>query len=751
MRLKFILSVFLFLAIQLFSQPGKLGNLTVNANMIVNSYCPVTSNISAGTNSVTVLAQSTMLNLCPGDLIMIYQAQGATISNTNSVNYGSVTANNNSGMYEFNYVKSVSGNVIVTTNSIVNNYTATGMVQVIKVPLYITLSINSGFKILARNWKDTVVSTVRYRFGGVTAIHAINIINNGTITASGAGFRGGVADTINYGFNYTSFSAYTSSLVTNGGEKGESIAGFQQEYDLLGGRYGRGAASNGGGGGNGWNSGGGGGANANNGNTWTGQGVMSNSVTGSTAWTLDPGYISNGNSLTNSSGGGRGGYSVGFSSLNPTIVGPNNGSWGADGRKEVGGLGGRPLTNINPVNRIYFGGGGGAGDDNNNCTKNGGNGGGIVYIYAPSGISGNGIISSNGENGGDSKNAGLDATSGAGAGGSVLLISGFISTTQTVTAIGGRGGNQVISSSEFEGPGGGGGGGYIASTFGPLTTNVSGGANGTTNSSLMSAFPANGATAAANGQFAVTAIPFISYDSNSILNLTTNSPICAGNNLNLNVSSLSGAVYSWAGPNGFSSIQQNPVILNAQTVASGVYSLAVAVAGCSSLSATIPVTVYPNPVISVSGSSIICTGTSATLSASGASTYTWNGTINSPMIILTPTINSIYTVNGTNINGCTSTTTVQVFVDDCLGINEVNSGLLNVQIYPNPASFYLQIENSNKSEFNIMLYNSLGQLVFAKNNNLNSLKLDVKSYPKGIYYVVIVSGRNKVNQKIVLE
>lgn len=680
MKIKSILSGLLITGLSVFSQPGKLGNLTVNTNMLLNSYCPVTSNITAGTNTINVLAQSSMLNLCPGDLIMIYQAQGAIISNTNTINYGDVTAYNSAGFYEFQYVKSVSGNVIVTTNTISNNYTSAGKVQVIKVPLYINLTVNPGFKILAKNWKDTVVSSVRYRFGGVTAIHAISVINNGTITATGAGFRGGVADTINYGFNYSSFSGFTSTVVANGGEKGESIAGFQQEYDLIGGRYGRGAAANGGGGGNGWNSGGGGGANASNGNLWTGQGVMSNTVTGSAAWLLDPGYMANSNALTNSSGGGRGGYSVGFNSLNPIMVGPNNSSWGADGRKEVGGLGGRPLTNINSSNRIYFGGGGGAGDDNDNCTKSGGNGGGIVYVIAPNGITGSGIISSDGNNGGDSKNAGLDAVSGAGAGGSVVIISGFVSITQTLTAIGGRGGNQFISSAEFEGPGGGGSGGFVSSTFGPVTSNVAGGANGTTNATLMTAFPANGATAAASGQSVINYVPNVYFDINSVVTLTANTPVCSGSTLNLGVSSISGATYSWNGPNTYSSNVQNPVINNVVMASSGIYTVTVSVPGCISLS------------------------------------------------------NSI-----------------NVVITDCTGVPEFGKDENFVNVYPNPTNESFVIQLKDKLDFEIEIYNAIGQLVIRKTSKQGMLEIDAKYLNAGVYYALISSGEKTYSKKLIKE
>jgi hypothetical protein len=62
-----------------------------------------------------------------------------------------------------------------------------------------------------------------------------------------------------------------------------------------------------------------------------------------------------------------------------------------------------------------------------------------------------------------------------------------------LNALGGRGGNQLVTSNEAEGPGGGGGGGYIASAA-TLTRTITGGVNGTTTSSALTEFPPNGAT-----------------------------------------------------------------------------------------------------------------------------------------------------------------------------------------------------------------------------------------------------------------
>src|SRR6185503_17801605 len=55
------------------------------------------------------------------------------------------------------------------------------------------------------------------------------------------------------------------------------------------------------------------------------------------------------------------------------------------------------------------------------------------------------------------------------------------------------------------------------------------------------------------------------------------------------------------------------------------------------------------PTISiVSSNSAICSGQSTTLTASGATTYTWNpGNISGNPIVVTPTATTIYTVTGT--------------------------------------------------------------------------------------------------------
>lgn len=108
---------------------------------------------------------------------------------------------------------------------------------------------------------------------------------------------------------------------------------------------------------------------------------------------------------------------------------------------------------------------------------------------------------------------------------------------------------------------------------------------------------------------------------------TSNSPICNGNNLQLSGSSITGASYSWMGPNGFTSDVQFPVINGAGFTAAGVYTLSMSTPGCLASSRTHTVVVNPT-LVSVPGSnSPVCQGGVVYLTSNSVpgATYSWTG------------------------------------------------------------------------------------------------------------------------------
>ncbi|MBW8367207.1 MAG: hypothetical protein K0M70_05035, partial [Arenimonas sp.] len=315
----------------------------------------ITTLASAATAGATTLTLANTAGISSGDVLMVYQAQGATIGSGNTAAYGAVSALGNAGRFELVSVLGVVGSTVTLSPACgvaPLRFSYANASQVIRVPQYGNLTISAGATLSAPLWNGTT--------GGVMPLLVQNnLVINGAASASGAGFRGGVLDNVTTAAG-TDVTLFRGATDADGAEKGEGIAGFQAQYDALNGRYGRGAPANGGGGGNAHNGGGGGGANGGSPASWNGQGNPSLATPGwAAAWNID-GTLT---STTTSSGGGRGGYTFGNSNQNALALAPGNASWGGNSRRERGGLGGRPLAN-NPSTaadtRLFLGGGGGA-------------------------------------------------------------------------------------------------------------------------------------------------------------------------------------------------------------------------------------------------------------------------------------------------------------------------------------------------------------------------------------------------------
>ena len=477
--------------------PGKDGDLTVSGAATLNAYWPVTGGTQAGSDSVTLGGGTAAVSaLTPGDLVLIYQAQGAEISDVNGPGYGAVTRLRAAGRYEFQTVASVSGSTVTFERSggcagLRFGYSASHA-QLVRVPQYRALTVTGTGRVGALPWDG--------RIGGLAAVHVRDTLSlNGVLDVAGTGFRGGATDNETQAADGTT-TTYRSTNPRDGAEKGESIAGFGADYP--GGRYGRGAPANGGGGGVAHNAGGGGGANGDSGAGWAGQGIPDRSdPSWDAAWNLDPTL----SATTVNAGGGRGGYT--YARAGDALTLPP-GQWGNDKRREVGGLGGRPVRFVG-ARRLYLGGGGGAGDGNNNAAGAGGRGGGLAIVFAGT-VTGTGTIDARGGDGQDTSPNHNDAPGGGGGGGTVLVMADQVSGIG-VQAGGGDGGSQLITNDENEGPGGGGGGGVVAVRGGFVASAAPGGANGITRSSSLTEFPPNGATRGGAGQPAASPPGFASF------------------------------------------------------------------------------------------------------------------------------------------------------------------------------------------------------------------------------------------------
>jgi gliding motility-associated-like protein len=144
--------------------------------------------------------------------------------------------------------------------------------------------------------------------------------------------------------------------------------------------------------------------------------------------------------------------------------------------------------------------------------------------------------------------------------------------------------------------------------------------------------------------------------------ISSNSPICLGETLNLEGPSIAGATYNWSGPS-FSSAIEDPTINNVVNANSGAYNLTVTVNGCTSNASTLNVVINPTPpqpTITASGSLSICNGQNVILTSSAASSYLWSNGATTQSI--TVSAGGSYTVQVFNVEGCSSVLSIPTVV-----------------------------------------------------------------------------------------
>jgi hypothetical protein len=125
-----------------------------------------------------------------------------------------------------------------------------------------------------------------------------------------------------------------------------------------------------------------------------------------------------------------------------------------------------------------------------------------------------------------------------------------------------------------------------------------------------------------------------------------------------------GSTYVWSGGSGAitNGVGFSPTATKTYTV------VGTDTNGCTN-KASITITVNPLPTLTVTAtSSVVCFGQTTTLNASGASTYTWNTGATGSSAVVTPAGITIYTVTGTNTNGCKNTKTYTVTITPVITI-----------------------------------------------------------------------------------
>ncbi|HRY33358.1 MAG TPA: hypothetical protein P5531_10365 [Bacteroidales bacterium] len=162
---------------------------------------------------------------------------------------------------------------------------------------------------------------------------------------------------------------------------------------------------------------------------------------------------------------------------------------------------------------------------------------------------------------------------------------------------------------------------------------------------------------------------------------SSNAPFCA--NTPLLLTATGGTLFTWTGPEGFTSNNQNPIINNAQAINSGTYIVEVTNANSCQASTVVNVTVWPRPTAAAAVTlSPLCANQTINLigNASGGSssnyTFCWSGPNGFSSATQNPTL------SGAIINN-SGTYSLTVSDGNC---NSVNSASVNVTVWPRPTA-----------------------------------------------------------------
>ena len=139
-----------------------------------------------------------------------------------------------------------------------------------------------------------------------------------------------------------------------------------------------------------------------------------------------------------------------------------------------------------------------------------------------------------------------------------------------------------------------------------------------------------------------------------VVTINGSNAVCNGSAATLTANGA--ATYSWN-----TGSTNNPLIVTPASTTT--YTVTGTDANNCSNTQSINVTVNPLPTISVSGQTTICLGSNTTLTASGATGYSWNTGFPSAALTVSPSAGTTYTVTGTDVNNCSNTATVSVSVN----------------------------------------------------------------------------------------
>jgi hypothetical protein len=153
--------------------------------------------------------------------------------------------------------------------------------------------------------------------------------------------------------------------------------------------------------------------------------------------------------------------------------------------------------------------------------------------------------------------------------------------------------------------------------------------------------------------------------------LASATQVCAGSSVTLNASG--GSSYLWYNSQGLFAASANTTVY---PNTNSTYTAVVSNGSCSA-SSSITISTLATPSLSVSpGSYTLCRNDSVQIAVTGAASYLWNSGAATATLWVKPSVNTVYTVTGTNTVGCSSSAQVSLQVLQIPTVTIVSTGSL---------------------------------------------------------------------------
>lgn len=169
--------------------------------------------------------------------------------------------------------------------------------------------------------------------------------------------------------------------------------------------------------------------------------------------------------------------------------------------------------------------------------------------------------------------------------------------------------------------------------------------------------------------------------------------------------------------------------------------------------------IYPPTPVSLGADTIACdqNGEVALSPGGGYQTWTWSPSGNTGQTEFVSTSGD-YIVTVSDIFGCTNSDTINVTFMSCLGVDDLNSGISEFAIYPNPSNGNFNIRIALKDGVTLMSTEVLsldGKQIFVSSDQNSSPEIiraiDITDQADGVYILRIVTSSGMVTARLIVE